>query len=478
MFANAAFCAASAFLVLVGGAAEAQQSSMGPPPGRLIDVGGYKLHIHCVGEGAPTVVIDGGAGAWSVHYAHIQNALSGARVCTYDRAGLGWSDAGPSPRTSERMVEELHALLHGAGAAPPLILAGHSLGGYNVRIYQARYPDEVGALVLLDAAHEQQWERLPPQAKALTQASVAGLRKRGEQARAGQLRAEEITPPGVLVTHSPELRDAYVAAMLTGKPYEALAAETEASFESARQVPARHRLGKLPLVVLTARRSFDAFKGSGIPVEESNALWLAFQNELASLSDNAHHLFSDGHHRLNETDPDAVVSAIQLAIKMVKLQPEPPAALGLPSNALPLRSTPEVDRLLEGLEAAYRAMDVERFVGLFSEDVAQLDVTRRVHVKNRAAWIEQTRKINAAHRSMDRRHRGRAVVGDWIVTEIEWAGTVRGEALGAPGRDFVYRYTGLGLLRMRDGKLQRQILYGDYTTLAEQLATGRPPAGR
>jgi pimeloyl-ACP methyl ester carboxylesterase len=226
------------------------------------------------------------------------------------------------------MAEELHALLHGAGVAPPLILAGHSLGGYNVRIYQARYPEEVGALVLLDAAHEQQWERLPPQAKALTQAGVAGLRKRGQQARAGQLRAEEITPPGVLATHSPGLRDAYVAAMLTGKPYEALAAETEASFQSARQVPARHRLGNLPLVVLTARRSFDAFKGSGIPVEESNALWLAFQNELASLSDNSHHLFSDGHHRLNETDPDAVVSAIQLAISAAKGRPQPPAGHG------------------------------------------------------------------------------------------------------------------------------------------------------
>lgn len=401
----------AAAVTLAGVAAQAQQPSLGSPPGRLIDVGGHKLHIHCVGEGAPTVVIDGGAGAWSIHYAHIQKALSGARVCTYDRAGLGWSDSGPSPRTSERMVEELHALLHGAGVAPPLILAGHSLGGYNVRIYQARYPEEVGALVLLDAAHEQQWERLPPQAKALTQASVAGLRKRGEQARSGQLRAEEIVPPGVLVTHSPGLQDAYVAAMLTEKPYEALAAETEASFESARQVPAQHRLGNLPLVVLTARRSFDAFKGSGIPVEEANTQWLVLQDELASLSDNSHHLFSDGHHRLHETDPDAVISAIQWAIKAVKIRPEASAGLGLPTDALSLRSTPAVDQLLEELEVAYRAMDVERFVGLLSED-------------------------------------------------------------------FAYLYTGLGLLRMHDGKLQRQILYGNHTTLAEQLATGGPAAVR
>lgn len=313
-------------------AAAAQQPSMGPPPGRLIDVGGYKLHIHCVGEGAPTVVIDGGAGAWSIHYAHIQKALPGARVCTYDRAGLGWSDTGPAPRTSARMVEELHTLLHGAGVAPPLVPAGHSLGGYNVRIYQARYPEEVAALVLLDDAHEQQWDRLPPQARQLTQASVAGLRKRGEQARNGQLRSEDITPAGVFVTRSPELRDTYVAAILTGKPYGGQAAETEASFESARQVPAAHRLGKLPLVVLTARRSFDAFKGSGVPIEESNTLWLTFQNELAALSQNSQHLFTDAHHRVHETDPDAVVSAIKLAIAAVKSRAQPPAGFGLPAR--------------------------------------------------------------------------------------------------------------------------------------------------
>jgi pimeloyl-ACP methyl ester carboxylesterase len=313
----------TAFVILAGGVGRAQQPAMGPPPGRLIDVGGYKLHIHCVGEGAPTVVIDGGAGAWSIYFTHVQKALSSARVCTYDRAGLGWSDAGPGPRTSERMVDELHALLHGAGVAPPLVLVGHSLGGYNVRIYQARYPEEVGAIVLLDAAHEQQWDRLPPQARELTKASVAGLRKRAERARNGQLRAEDITPAGVFVTRSPELRDIYVASMLTAKAYETLAAETEASFESARQVPARHRLGNLPLIVLTARRSFDAFKGLGIPVEESNAAWLALQKELASLSDNSRHLFSDGHHRLHETDAAAVVSAIQLGISAVQARLQP-----------------------------------------------------------------------------------------------------------------------------------------------------------
>jgi pimeloyl-ACP methyl ester carboxylesterase len=79
----------------LGSLSGGQRPVMGDPPGRLIDVQGQKLHLHCTGSGSPTVVIDGGAGAWSIFYAHIQKAISGARVCTYDRAGLGWSEPRP-----------------------------------------------------------------------------------------------------------------------------------------------------------------------------------------------------------------------------------------------------------------------------------------------------------------------------------------------------------------------------------------------
>ena len=200
-------------------------------------------------------------------------------------------------------------------------------------------------------------------------------------------------------------------------------------------MPAGRHLGDLPLVVLTAHRSFDAFAGSGIPIDEANAIWLTLQQELAALSTNSQHLFSTGHHRLNETDPDAVVRAIQLAITAVKSRSGGPNALGLPPHSLPLQSTREADALLHELEEAYGAMDTERFVRLFTDDFSQLDVNRRMHVKGRQAWIDQTRQINAAHLSMERRHRSRAVIGDWIIAEIEWAGTVRGDALGAAGRD-------------------------------------------
>jgi pimeloyl-ACP methyl ester carboxylesterase/ketosteroid isomerase-like protein len=451
---------------------------IGPPPGHLIDVGGFRLHLHCVGEGTPTVIIDVGAGAWSMFFSHIQAAAAQrTRVCTYDRAGLGWSDPGPRPRTSSRMVDELHLLLHRSGINPPIVLVGHSLGGYNIRIYQARYPEEVAALVFLDSAHEAQWQRLPPQALQLLTAAVPRLRARAQQARQGKLAAEDITPAGVFTTHASSLLPLYVAAMRTPKPYEGLADESEAAVDSAAQVPAGQSLGDLPVVVLTARNSFAAFAGSPIPQDEADRVWMDLQRELASLSRDTVHLFSEqGHHRLHETDPEAVIAAIGRGVELVRTRPQPPSALGAPPHALPLTSTAVVDRLLRQLEEAYRRMDVDRFVALFTDDVAQLDVNRRVHVKGRAAWEDWTRQINAAHRRMERQHRGRAIVGDWVIAEIEWSGLVRGEAVGSPGRDREYRYTGLGLIRVKEGKVAQQILYGDYATLSEQL--GASPVGR
>jgi ketosteroid isomerase-like protein len=179
-----------------------------------------------------------------------------------------------------------------------------------------------------------------------------------------------------------------------------------------------------------------------------------------------------GDHALNRTDPDAVVGAIEQGIRMVRGRPAVPAGLGVPSHVLPPTSTPDVDRLLTEIEASYRAMDLDRFVGLFTEDVEQLDVNRRVHVEGREDWREWTRRINAAHLEMDRVHRGRARVGDVVIAEIEWSGTVRGEALGSPGEDRRDRYTGLGLIRIEGSRIRQQVLYGDFATLSEQL--GRP----
>jgi pimeloyl-ACP methyl ester carboxylesterase len=125
-----------------------------PPPGQLVDVGGYKLHISCTGTspaGSATVVAESGLGGTSLDWSLVQpNIATTTRMCAYDRAGFGWSESGSAPRTSQQIVTELHTLLHNAGIPGPYILVGHSFGGLHVQMYASRYPGEVAGLVLLD----------------------------------------------------------------------------------------------------------------------------------------------------------------------------------------------------------------------------------------------------------------------------------------------------------------------------------------
>ena len=135
---------AAALVATANGAAE-----------KKVDVGGFKLNLRCSGDGSPVVVLDSGAGDTSATWDWVvPDVKRFTRVCAYDRAGLGKSGPGPKPRSADRLSEELHNLLRRAGVLPPYVLAGHSLGGLNARVYASRYPDEVAGLVLVDATQE------------------------------------------------------------------------------------------------------------------------------------------------------------------------------------------------------------------------------------------------------------------------------------------------------------------------------------
>jgi pimeloyl-ACP methyl ester carboxylesterase len=139
-------------LVMLVGVAQGQATNY-PAPGRLIDIGGRKLHIHCTGSGSPTVLLEGGGGAFAIDWALVQPRVAeSTRVCSYDRAGLGWSDRGPSYEVVEHLVSDLHNLLQAAGETGPYVLVGASIGGPYIRAYQRTYPGDVAALVFTNSA--------------------------------------------------------------------------------------------------------------------------------------------------------------------------------------------------------------------------------------------------------------------------------------------------------------------------------------
>ena len=151
---------AGALYEAVAGRADARRH---PEPGKLVDIGGYRLKLNCTGAGSPTVVLESGLGDVSIEWQPVQADIAQfTRVCSYDRAGYGGSEPGPMPRTSEQIAGELHTLLKNAGEKPPFILVGHSFGGYNVRVFNGRYPDEVSGLILVDSVQEDQYKLLPP----------------------------------------------------------------------------------------------------------------------------------------------------------------------------------------------------------------------------------------------------------------------------------------------------------------------------
>ena len=143
--------------VLLPARTMAQAPQPSPPPGTQVDIGGHKLHIRCVGPAGakPTVILEAGGGGSSKDWFLVQDVLaSGVRTCAYDRAGLGWSEPGPEPRTMRQEVFELHLLLEAAKIPPPFVLVGQSVGGLLVRLYAEQFGGEIVGAVLVDPTHE------------------------------------------------------------------------------------------------------------------------------------------------------------------------------------------------------------------------------------------------------------------------------------------------------------------------------------
>ena len=153
-----------AFLAALGAAyqwlATRRDLAATPPPGQLVDIGGYRLHLWCMGAGAPAVVLESGLGGGAFTWPQVQKETATfTRVCAYDRAGLGYSDPSPGPRTSGRIAQELSQLIERSAVGGPVVLVGASSGGFAARILASEHRELVAGLVLVDASHEQQRAR-------------------------------------------------------------------------------------------------------------------------------------------------------------------------------------------------------------------------------------------------------------------------------------------------------------------------------
>lgn len=304
--------------LLLGAKAKAELIAQYPAPGQMVDVGGYRLHIDCQGTGSPTVVMEAGLGDPSLTWTLVQSQVSTTRVCVYDRAGLGWSDASPKPRTAEVMVEELHTLLNNANIAAPYIMVGHSTGGMLVRLYAHSYPAEVVGMVQVDAQHEDQFTRL---STAIQENIKAAFAQSDQTLPLFRMLAS--TGIGALVpaigslADNPRLpspaRETFSALALSDPKYvEAQTAEYDAIFDNTAQVRAAHitSLGNIPLIVLY--RGIADSPTPGMTPEENQQWWFGLQTELAALSPQGKLvLAAQSGHYIQLDQPNLVIEAIE-----------------------------------------------------------------------------------------------------------------------------------------------------------------------
>ena len=271
------------------------------PPGRIVDIGSHRLHIWCKGNNLPTVVIDSGVGGFSLEWSVIQANLSTElRVCTYDRAGYGWSDAGPTPRSTDRIVNELQQLLTLAEVPNPYLLVGHSFGGYTAQYFAKIYPQVTAGIVLVDSSHPNQFADFPILTPTIEPTN--GHRKFFSRAR--------------LPDNFPERqRDVALLLMRTAKAISTHRMELLYLQRSGALVAKSGALPDIPVQVLTRGRRVWPDSAEGDRREQA---WRRLQKELAGLNDHGEQRVatSSGHY-IHLDQPRLVEDAIRTVARQV-----------------------------------------------------------------------------------------------------------------------------------------------------------------
>lgn len=330
----------TALLLLSSVVAAGQVTSRPTPPGKLIDAGGYRLHVNCVGNKGPAVVLIPGAGDFSFDWSLVQpNIAQFARVCSYDRAGFAWSDPGPIPRTMKQEAFELRTLLRAAGVKGPYVLVGHSLGGLVARVFADQYPRDVAGIVLIDSTHEDttlmmsgKLVHMRELAKSdpvpAVQTMKSGPPKPVTKEALDQFESNlKSNPPKIGATFS-KLPGSIQAVRLWflsqppragGGGMDFLAEELRDMYNSRAKAP--YQLGNLPLVVLLPRAGYGK-PPPGIDADEwkrVNEEKRQQKVEFTTLSHNSKLIVAEksGHH-IQLDEPQVVIDAVRLVVEALR----------------------------------------------------------------------------------------------------------------------------------------------------------------
>jgi len=265
--------------------------------------------LDCRGQGSPTIILEAGLGDLGLSWSLVQPALArSARVCSYDRAGLGWSDAGPFPRDPMQETAELWTLLARAKVSPPYLLVGHSYGGDLARLYAARFPDQVRGLVLVEAANEDQWSKLP-EALGDWAGYVRTCRADRIKAVFGLLRLRHDPIP----YYEPAVQPIAESFSYGQKEVAATCGEAAAIVgPGPTELQPVRSFGDLPLIVVSAGKSFWE-------KPESWAAWQALQASDSAMSSRSDRVIADqSQHEVEHDQPRVVIAQVERMLKALR----------------------------------------------------------------------------------------------------------------------------------------------------------------
>lgn len=305
----------TSLFLTVAARAKARLKRLYPPIGQMIDIGGYRLHMHAEGEGIPTVILDSGAGGIGLSWEIVRPAIAKfTRVVTYDRAGLGWSEPSPYPRDATTMALELHTMLVNANVPGPYILVGHSLGGIVARQFAAKYPNEVAGLVMVDSAHEQQMKHFPESLVKMVNSMQGMMSVMKLMSKLGLFALKTSL---ISIGDNDKLSTELVTQMRgvrasSNSHAETLIAETESVY--AAQIQPVTTLGDLPLTVI----SHGQLDANAVPPslgqsvrDEYEAAWQKLQAEITSLSTRGRRIVAErSGHNVMFDQPEIVIQSI------------------------------------------------------------------------------------------------------------------------------------------------------------------------